>query len=361
MKYTLLLTTEYFMDEFAQKELSSFDMSFNVLDEGFYSIICVSTKEFLDTVIQLLHYSRTLTNMYLKVGESDQKLKNIFFERGIFDDSKISKFGIKVIDKDINKKILDVFSTKLQQEYGVDEGNIELEVFDEEEDGYIIVLDLLGFDLTKRSYKLREFEDSLSPLVSSYAMYLLDLDKEEKLSILDPYAQLGDLSIESSLFQPRLPLFVKEKRQTTLAKLFTLPLGVPKKSIDSNKLMAVIEGDETFKYFKENLSYAGTKIKVSQFDFDWLDVKFHKGDFDYILTQFPYFESEEEKQEFEELFFYQAEFVAKKGICVITETEVDQEILEKHNLVIKERREIEMDEEEYLVYVISHKEITTKN
>ena len=59
--------------------------------------------------------------------------------------------------------------------------HISFEVFDEEEDGYIIVLDLFGFDLTKRSYKLREFEDSLSPIVSSYAMYLLGLDNEDEL------------------------------------------------------------------------------------------------------------------------------------------------------------------------------------
>ncbi len=358
MKYTLLLTTQYFMDEFAQKELSSFNITFDVLDEGFYEIICDSKKDFLDCIITILHYSRTLTNVYLKIGESDLKLKNFSFEKGIFEDSKISKFGVAVVDDDINKKTLSLFSNNLRKEYDLVEGDdISFEVFDEEEDGYIIVLDLFGFDLTKRSYKLREFEDSLSPIVSSYAMYLLGLDNEEKLSILDPYAQLGDLSIESSLFQPRVPLFVKEKRQTTLAKLFTLPLGVPKKISDSNKLMAVIEGDETFKFFKENLSYAGTKIKVSQFDFDWLDVKYHKGDFDYILTQFPYFDSLEEQREFEEPFFYQGEFVAKKAICVITESEVIQEILDKHNLVVKERRELDTDEgEQYLVYVISHKE-----
>lgn len=357
MKYTLLLTTQYFMDEFSQKELSSFNINFDVLDEGFYSIECNSTKEFLDKVLHLLHYSRTLENMYLKVGESDSKLKKIFFEKGIFEDSKISKFGVKIVDEDINQKTLSLFSNRLRKEYDLVEGDdISFEVFDEEEDGYIIVLNLLGFDLTKRSYKLREFEDSLSPIVSSYAMFLLGLDKEEKLSILDPYAQLGDLSIESSLFQPRVPLFVKEKRQTTLAKLFTLPLGVPKKISDSNKLMSVIEGDETFKFFKENLSYAGTKIKVSQFDFDWLDVKYHRGDFDYILTQFPYFDSVDEQREFEEPFFYQGEFVAKKAICVITESEIIQEILDKHNLVVKEKRELDMDGEEYLVYVIVHKE-----
>jgi 23S rRNA G2445 N2-methylase RlmL len=368
MTYTLLLTTEYFMDEFAKKELKEyFKYKFKALDEGFYELNIQTKKELLDITLNLLYYTRTLTNIYLKVGESDEKLKRIKLEKDIFNETKSShkngvssvknsQFGIQVKDSEIKQSTLNLFQEKIQKEYNFDLGeDLSFEVFDEEEDGMILVLDLMGFNLTKRSYKLREFEDSLNPIVSSYAMHLLGLDKQQKLSILDPYAQLGDLSIESSLFTPRNALFIKEKRQITLSKLFSLPLGIPKKEVDKNKLMALIEGDEMFKFFRENVSYAGTKIKLSQFDFDWLDIKFHKGDFENILTQFPYFGSEKEKQEFEEAFFYQSEFVAKNDICVICDQEVDKKILEKHKLILKERREIEFEEEQYLIYVISHK------
>lgn len=363
MTYTLLLTTEYFMDEFAQKELrEQFNYKFKVLDEGFYSLTIQTQKQLSEIVLQLLYYSRTLTNIYLKVGESDEKVQKTVLEKDIFNEIKTKNLGITVKDEEIKKTVLTKFEKDIQKKYTFDEGeDLVFEVFDEEEDGMILVLDLLGFSLIKRTYKLREFEDSLSPIISSYAMYLLGLDTEEKLSILDPYAQLGDLSIESSLFLPRTALFVREKRQITLSKLFNLPLGIPKKEEDKNKLMALIEGDEMFKFFRENVSHAGTKIKLSQFDFDWLDVKFHKGDFDYILTQFPYFETEEEKKGFEEQFFYQGEFVAKKDICIICDQEVDETILEKHKLQIKQRKEIEYEEEQYLIYVIGHKGSTTKN
>ena len=105
------------------------------------------------------------------------------------------------------------------------------------------------------------------------------------------------------------------------------------------------------KQLKENISYSSQKVKVSQFDFTWLDVKFQKDEFDFVVSAFPKFKSKEEKEEFCDKFFYQCEFIAKQGICVISYEKLDLKHSRKYGLPLGFKQEIVIENISYFVYV----------
>lgn len=231
------------------------------------------------------------------------------------------------------------------------EGEVDtLEISGEEVD----VFDLVGFDLDKKDYFVNEQGDDLNPIFVNYCFYLMGLDKEKgPLSIVNYGAGFGDMIIEASLFNPRKAIFVKKKNGLSMNSFFKGMGKVPMPENDKNKYTAIVLDNLTFKKLKENITYSGQKIRISQFDLDWLDVKYHKSDFDYCLSFFPEFESSEEKGEFESQFFYQAEFITGKKILVVSYEPIGEEHLENNKLSLEHYEEVEFDEDlVYHVYVI---------
>jgi 23S rRNA G2445 N2-methylase RlmL len=356
--YTLLPITEYFLEESVTKDLDALSISYIQGKNGLVEIPCNSEKECVLTALKIIQYARTINHLYLKVA-SGKQLSSLTFETISLKDSLV----YSCYDEDFKESELKTIAKQWEQHFTIpleikkhEDKEISVVVFDEEEDGYIVAIDVVGFPLSKRKYKIRSYEDELSPLIVAFCVDKLSLlDKTDKhYSFLDPNTQLGDILIELSLFFPRYPLFQKEKQILSLGKLFQLPLQIQPPPKQISKFVGFVQNSNEFAYCKENNSYHQRKIQLSTADLDWLDVKFHKGDFDYIITQFPYFENEEEKNEYEEHFFYQAEFVTKEKIVVITENHINETYIKKYQLTIEDLEEIECMGEQYLLYSIGH-------
>jgi hypothetical protein len=262
-------------------------------------------KDLFNFVYELAYYSRTIENVYLKVERDNSFLK------------------MPKIDVDIDGKKVRVF-------------------------------DLVGFDLSKREYKINLNSDSINPLIVNSCFYLLGLDEEDKYSITDLSAGFGDVILEASLFHPRKALNVKDRHSLNIYKAFKhFRAEVPKNPIDKNKYNAVVQTDKEFSKLRENLNKSPEKIKVSKFELDWIDVKFKEEQFDFVMTSIPLFKDEKVREKFLDQFFYQAEYICKNAICVISREVIDKKFYEKHELELEDSDVIELNGVKYYIYIIS--------
>ncbi len=262
-------------------------------------------KILFNLVYELVYYSRTIENIYLKV------------------ESQNSFFSMPKIDMDLNGKKIKVY-------------------------------DLVGFDLSKREYKINLNSDSINPLIINSCFYLLGLDEEDKYSITDLSAGFGDVILEASLFNPRKALNVKERHSLNIYKGFKhMSVNVPKSQIDRNKYNAVVQSDKDFSKLRENLNKSPEKIKVSKFELDWIDVKFKEEQFDFVITSLPIFKEDSVRDKFLDQFFYQAEYICKNAICVISREKIDKKYYEKHELELEDSEVIVLNGVSYYIYIIS--------
>ncbi|MFW5704762.1 MAG: hypothetical protein ACOCXG_02865 [Nanoarchaeota archaeon] len=194
---------------------------------------------------------------------------------------------------------------------------------------------IYGFNLQEREHIINKSE-SFNPLLANYLLYLLELDKEEEFTIIDPVSNFAEILIEASNFKPRTPLHLKKRLTIPAKTMFKLPITMPEKRKNQNKITAIVQNNKKFKQAKENIVLSGQKIKLSQFELDWLDIKFEKHDFDYCISYIPKSFCKETIQQ----YFYMAEFITKKKIGLISEQEIPNSILKKYKLKISKLEKI---------------------
>lgn len=178
--------------------------------------------------------------------------------------------------------------------------------------------DAVGFSLFSRQFLHTNRE------IPSYVVDILvnDMKITKEDSIIDPCAGFGEVILETGVFIYGIPLHMR--KNFFYAQKEDLKSPMPKLTPTKHKLTAVVQDNMEFKKIQENAKFFRLKPKCSKFEFDWLDVKYHEGDFDYVITAFPEFEVKEEKEDFEKEFFYQAEFISKKKIGVITTQKISK-------------------------------------
>lgn len=360
--YEVLITTKPWIDEFAQEEINKYSKSkSDVIEKGFYKISFENSNDLFESIINLIYYSRTIENIYLKFAEfiDINKVDLIDFEFG-------KELSFEVDGKGINNKneFEKIIGSKILEKYDnlkVDLSNPDLTFkilntnrgcAEMNRNTFYLGLDLAGFKLTKRDYKLNINSNSINSQIPNYCFYLMNLEKEERFSLLDPAASLGETIIEASLFNPRKPLNLKKRYNMTITKIFGKIPQLPKGFRDDNKYIAIVQNNKIFKQLRENINYSSQKIKISQYDFDWLDVKLKESEVDYVISNFPSFKEQEEFEKFQEGFFYQAEFITAKKVCVISKKQVSKKIVKKHNLKIMIEKQVEIGEQMYNIYII---------
>lgn len=366
--FEILIKSKPFADKFIFYEIKKIiDKDLIVIEKGLYQLNVKSEKELFEIVYELIYYSRLIENILLKVCEF-KSLELVHLDNNNLDFSnknltfKVDSVYLKNIDHlDANKKlghiILEHASNLLVD---LSDPQIIFLPISTTKINYLTV-DLVGFRVTKRDYKLNNNTNSINSIVPNYLFYLLELDKCEKnYIIIDPNSDLGDVIIESSLFNPRSALNVKNRHDFAIKSLFSQIPKIPKNIEDKNKYIAVVQNNKTFKHLKENINYSGQKIKTSQYEQDWLDVKFHGGDIDYIVSNFSHYHNRDDFEHFQKEFFYQAEFICKKKIGIISKKEINLDFLKKYKLEVKYFEEIFIGEQKYFIYVIIKRALLRK-
>ena len=310
--YRIILKTSVFLNVYLELEIRKyFKKEIKMLSNEFFEINFKSEKDLCEFTVNFIYFSRSCEGIFLDAQCLRDEELNKIKEKNILIKEEIIK----------NKKI--------------------------------VLIDLVGFDLMKRDYMLNKNESEVDIRVIIFGLYGLELDRTKKsFSIIDPYANLGDFIIESSIFNPRAALNLRKRFEFNVCKIFKFVPSMPKISyVNNSNFTGIVLDNIKFKQLKENIAFVSQKIKISQFDFTWLDVKFQKDEFDYVISVFPKFKSKEETYDFCDKFFYQAEFIGKKGICVISYEKIDLKFSRKYGLPLGFKKELIIKNKSHFVYV----------
>jgi 23S rRNA G2445 N2-methylase RlmL len=308
--FEIYLETKQFILDFAKNEVSKLTSKTPQAQGSFIIVRFKDENEFFKASFEIIYYSRCIERIYLKI---DENLKNLDLIKKEFTFEICSKTKDKEIEKTLGAQFL-----SKNPNLGVNLKNPDLsfKVF-EIGKKEVILLDLTNFELTKREYKLNVNSTTINTLIPIYAFYKLELQKKKEIRIIDPISNLGDIIIEASIFHPLNPLHVTKRHQIPISKIFSHIPNLPKEKELKGKFVSIVQNNKIFKQQRENINFAKSKIKLSQYELDWLDVKFKNSDFDYTITQIP---PGADKKMLED-FFYQAEFISKKAICTISKNQ----------------------------------------
>ena len=217
---------------------------------------------------------------------------------------------------------------------------------------YELAIDLVGFDMSKRPYKLFNNPTALNGAVAFALCKYSKLTKTTK--ILDPFCGSGVINIEAALFQQGQSCFVFEERFSglklpTTSKIFEKT----KELVRSKKHPLKIKNygfDEQLRIIlgaRKNAKIAGVfdAITFSKASIDWIDSKFEENEVECIITQPPedgkrQVKKRRSKDMLDELF-YQAKYVLKKkGTVNILQRNKENALLmaEKHGFKLLEEK-----------------------
>lgn len=334
---TIIITTKPWMVDAAKKEIEDL-VDRKVKTTSTYHLT-FKTDTIIADVLELMYYSRRIEGIYLHEDDVPFISETKTFEvdaSGHEDKDELEKeLGSNLLEKHTNLR--------------VDLSNPQL-TFKVLEDK-TVALDLLGFSLGSRKYKVNTNVHCLNALVVQKLIYSMKLPKLEEISIIDPLANLGDCIVEAGLYCSDYALHTRKRFSIPLT-LFSKQLPLPGRDEGIAKLQAVVQDNKVFKQFKENITQSGLKVKVSQYELDWLDVKFHEADFDYVITSIPFIQDENELEEIQNQLLYQSEFIVKNKIGIITRQPLDAALVKKNKLKISSQEEVRVGEQKYYLYVL---------
>lgn len=205
-------------------------------------------------------------------------------------------------------------------------------------------LDLVGFDKSKRHYKVFTSSATIKGTIAASLLEFSDFAPSDH--ILDPFCGAGTIPIEAALrcTNTSPDYFRKDAFLLHKIPLFAnMNLGsFDSKSKDKPSITGSDHQLRHVKAAQKNAKIAGVDgvLTLTRIDLDWLDTKFDEGKVHKIITQPPDWRKEADQKQVAKLFkefFYQLDYVlAKNGtvgmICQKTEVVKEQAATAKYTL-----------------------------
>jgi len=226
---------------------------------------------------------------------------------------------------------------------------------------YFIGVDVIGFKLCNRPYKLFQHTASLNGCVAYAIARYAGVSK--KSVVVDPFCGTGTIPIEIALFQQEKSCFHFENKFTgcnlnVFAAAFEKTAAKLKQS--KEKKTEIYGFDTQLKMMKgaqQNAKIAGVKdgVSFSKVNIDWVDAKFSAGEVDVIITQPPLI-SERAQNEKEVLKLYeelcqQAKYLLrqKTGILAVfvKQPEKIKAIINKQGMLFKKDVDIRIGDSSF--------------
>ncbi len=184
------------------------------------------------------------------------------------------------------------------------------------DDSCYIGLDLSGFDLSKRDYKVFIHPDSLN---STIAYSLVREGGFNEGTLLDPFCGAGTIPIEAALFANRIsPHFYKKDRFAFHRWMKCRLEDFDEKTDSASEIIASDHILKSVRSTKNNAKLAGVgkRIRATRMDIEWLDTKLDEESIDMIITNPPAESKSHDRKQVGKLyreFFHQAEYILKKN------------------------------------------------
>ena len=208
------------LDEFLERDIKKISkIKLKKVDHNLYHFK-LDFREVFEVVYELINLSRTIDKIYMK------QISTTIGEYNFYKDT------IKVDEKSID------------------------------------VYDLSGNILNNRNYLIHSDTDSLNQNIIINCLFELGIDKLKSYSIIDPFSNYSEILIEAASFNPRKPLYVKERYEYQLYKEFKgtvkrFPnIPVPK---DKNKFVSIVDSDKKFKRSRETNLNQHLRLKHQKF------------------------------------------------------------------------------------------------
>lgn len=335
------------------------------------------TSQSISRVLFLLDYFEFKDNVFKLLEE---KIKKLDFSKFI---SKKTTFAVKCqrigahdfTSMDVEKKSSEYMIRKINQNKEL-KSNVDLQnpdiIF------YIYIhsnlcyfgIDLCGFDLSKRDYRIFIHPSSLK---GNIAYSLLRLGNYKKTDVLlVPFSDSGEIAIEAALFSTEIPVnyYRKDKFAFLNLNLFkgidfekffkkTTKIAKTRTKARINAFSNLLNG---VKASQKNAKIAGVNkyINFSKISVNWLDTKLDRHQIDKIITKLPSYSQRLNYKEADKIyaeFFYQADYILKnKGtIGVLLRNKIPKEIPLKYEFSLLKEREIFSGKQKYNVFVYAKK------
>lgn len=241
-----------------------------------------------------------------------------------------------------------IYETK---EFPVKLKNPDMQVFCQiVDESFVIGVDLCGYDLGKREYKVFHTRKSLRATIAYAAITAAGYTGKEIL--VDPFANDGAIAIEAALKASKISVN-KYKHEIAYQKM---PLGKDLTSKEEEPKKTQVTGFadsiSLLKIARSNAKLAGVDkvLNLTKNDVEWLDTKFEKESVDLIVTLPPSSGKNTPLKAVEKLqdsLFYQARYVLKKTGAVLLVSEKRAEHLnaaEQHKFRLEKEYEVWMGE-----------------
>lgn len=225
----------------------------------------------------------------------------------------------------------------------------------------VIALDVIGFSLSKRPYKIALHAGSING-VFAYTIARMSGMKKETL-VVDPFCGGGTIPIEVATYQQETSSFPYENKFTG----FRIPIlkssfeKVSKSILDKevSKEISVYGFDNMLKVIKgaqKNAKLSGvfSAISLSKVDIDWIDSKFEEGEVDLIITNPPQISNRNNNNKqiikvYDDLFYQGKYLLSKKGILAILliHSKDALEVASKHGFKIIKKEPVQSGGQKY--------------
>lgn len=227
-------------------------------------------------------------------------------------------------------------------------------------------IDLCGFDMSKREYKIFNISGSLKGTIA----YALARMSDFKKNILNPITRAGVICIEAALFASNLPVNHYKKKDFAFLRLKPLQkIDFDKffKNIDNKikkkikqKIYCYNNDMRNVQAAKKNAKIAGVQklISFGKVDLEWLDTRFSEGEIQSIVSVINFSKDSNisDNKKFCDELFYQSEFILnKKGKIVVLSNNLDliKESAKKYKFKVSGERSIFSGKRELKVVVFS--------
>ncbi len=171
--------------------------------------------------------------------------------------------------------------------------------------------------LCKRIYRVKRNNQSISACLAHALLLLANIKKSD--IVLDPFCKDAVIPIEAALYG--------------IKKIYAFD------ALKNNIRNAEI-----------NMKMAKVKINLENFDVSWLDTKFKEKNIDYIITNIFIGRRDEEPEKIVKEFFYQAKFIVKKGIVLVTNK---PELIKRYNeFTIEQEIPVTIGDMHYAIFKI---------
>jgi len=190
-------------------------------------------------------------------------------------------------------------------------------------DSSYLGVDLCGFDLSKRDYKIVNNPFSIK---GNIAFLMLKIAKYKTDSVLlDPFIKSGEVVIEAASYASKQSIHHYQSEDFMIGKY----LGIDMLDFEENtkvktNINAYAYNQKYIEATKKNAKIQGQNklIEFSRIEVDWLDTKFKEESVDHIVTIYlKLHDKTEMEKEIKELF-HQADYILKKNGCIVIFTNI---------------------------------------